>query len=131
MYSLVVVNINYSYFGPKPPCVAETPEYKYEILNALPDAIEDAQAAASRDHSATVPEWNNMSESQKVCWFMNPAECRYLQGKKAGMQRKHIAMKAAFESCGVKIPDRKRYKHSFAPCTDSDAEDLDDDIAVD
>ena len=25
MYSLVVVNINYSYFGPKPPYIAETP----------------------------------------------------------------------------------------------------------
>ena len=103
-------------------------KYKYEILSALPDAIGNAHAAASRDHSAAVPEWAEMTESQKVCYFMNPKECKFLEEKKRKRKRKHVAMKAALESCGEEIPDRKRYKHSFVPCTQSDGEDSDDDI---
>ena len=71
-----------------------------------------------------------MSESQKVCFFMNPKECHFLQEKKKKRKRKHVAMKAAFESCGAKVPDRKRYKHSLVPCTQSDVEDTDDDMSV-
>ena len=61
---------------------------------------------------------------------MNPKECKFLEEKKRKRKRKHAAMKAAFESCGEEIPDRKRYKHSFVPCTQSDGEDSDDDISV-
>ena len=95
---------------------------------ARPDATDNAHAAASRDHSATVSEWADMTESQKVCYFMNPKECKFLEEKKRKRKRKHAAMKAALESCGEEIPDRKRYKHSFVPCTQSDGEDSDDDI---
>ena len=105
-------------------------EYKYEILSALPNAIDEAHAAAPRDHSATVPEWAEMTESQKVCYFMNPKDCKFLEEKKRKRKRKHVAMKAALGSCGEEIPDRKRYKHSLAPCTQSDGEDSDDDISV-
>ena len=103
-------------------------EHKHEILSALPDATGSAHAAAPRDHSAAVPEWAEMTESQKACYFMNPKDCKFLEEKKRKRKRKHAAMKAALESCGEEIPDRKRYKHSFAPCTQSDGEDSDDDI---
>ena len=103
-------------------CRGTPVSYKYEILSALPDAAGSAHAAAPRGHSAAVPEWAEMAESQKVCYFMNPKECKFLEEKKRKRKRKHAAMKAALESCGEEIPDRKRYKHSLVPCTQSGGE---------
>ena len=43
-------------------------------------------------------------------------------GEEEEKKEKYVAMKAAFESCGEEIPDRKRYKHSLVPCTQSGGE---------